>query len=191
MWIDFKNNAIFDKVLNFVKTYHWNQKRDDWTPYFDHLLNVAIMLYTKFSVNDNYYLSLAFLHDILEDTNVDHQIIIDEFGVDFYNDLLLLSHFYIKDNDKIVIPVDIYYNNLLKANYYVKLIKIADRIDNLLDMKWWKIARKIRKIEETELYVIPLAESMFEISNIPLKNLNEAIIYKKKKIEQEQLNNNV
>lgn len=170
-------NDFFDRIKNLPteeleriqcaywlsKDVHRTQTRDTGERYFNHPRRVALQLidagYTDSVV-------LALLHDAIEDTNVPFRVIIRIFGADTWKDLLLLSKAV-----SFVDPVtgqtighvkketEAYYGELMSAPKHVRLVKLADRLDNLSDMANFTPERKAKYIQETEKYVIPLAKT--------------------------------
>ncbi|MFA5132530.1 MAG: HD domain-containing protein [Candidatus Paceibacterota bacterium] len=76
--------TLVAKAIEFAKIAHGDQKYGD-KPYFQHLLEVGMavtlskMHYKH--VGDDEVICAAFLHDVLEDTEVTRKQLIEEFGV--------------------------------------------------------------------------------------------------------------
>ena len=78
-----KNNRKSDsklirKVYNYAKAHHEGQLRKSGEPYIIHPVQVAYILSTL-GLDDSTICS-ALLHDVVEDTPVTHEDIVNEFG---------------------------------------------------------------------------------------------------------------
>lgn len=117
------------KVLELAKTGHRGQFRNDGkTPYINHPIEVCRKLYdfgfTAHKMEDddvdfsefNYY-AVALMHDLLEDTNITKQQIIEVSSETIYDYIELLT--FKKDEN----------NPFAKTGY---LVRIADSYDDLL-----------------------------------------------------------
>ena len=71
-----KSTATYWKALEFAKERHAGQTRDEGTPYFEHITGVIDILRQYGKVTD-YTLTIAALHDILEDTDTTKDEIYD------------------------------------------------------------------------------------------------------------------
>jgi len=72
------NTNLILKAYNYAKEHHGDQCRKSGEPYIIHPLNVAYIL-TSLELDDE-TICAALLHDVVEDTEVTRQDIIDEFG---------------------------------------------------------------------------------------------------------------
>ena len=121
------------KALRFSADKHRNQRRKDSTqsPYINHLIDVAGLLWDVGGVHDSDTLTAAILHDTIEDTDATPEEIEALFGIEV-RDLVME----VTDD-----------NNLPKAvrkqrqvdtaphkSFKAKLIKIADKSCNLTDI---------------------------------------------------------
>jgi guanosine-3',5'-bis(diphosphate) 3'-pyrophosphohydrolase len=151
--------------------------RDGGARYFEHPREVAMLLIER-GYRDKDIVTEALLHDTIEDTNTPPQIIVNLFGHDTWEHLFLLSK---------VIPVfdpvtgqvsgvykktaEEYKHGLMSAPFSVRVVKCADRVMNLRDMKAWERERQLRYASETEELHIPLAantDAWFEAELISL-----------------------
>lgn len=108
-------------------------------PYFNHLEEVVDILGQYYSVyceeNENIF-SAAFLHDILEDTGISKETILDTFGQEVLNMVILLTDEKVNNsgrNRSQRKKIDRY--RLSKAPKEVQDIKIADLISNSISIK--------------------------------------------------------
>ncbi|MHC4142221.1 MAG: HD domain-containing protein [Planctomycetota bacterium] len=121
---------------------HKNQPRQDKrkTPYFSHPARVALTVAVKFGCTDDDILAAAFLHDVLEDTLVDYDDLLRKFNKEIADIVAALS----KD-PRLVEPEreKRYDEQLAKAGWKTKLIKLADVYDNLADSEDDEIREKM------------------------------------------------
>ena len=115
----------------FAQEKHKNQKRKDGvTPYSDHLEGVVNRL-KNLGVTDKDVLCAAWLHDIIEDTDVTFDQINERFGREVAVIVLSLS----KDQNILKKDREIQYINQLKdASFQTKIIKLCDISANLKDL---------------------------------------------------------
>lgn len=145
------------------KNAHRPQMRNDGQRYFEHPLRVV-----KILIDHNYYdtdtIAAAFLHDVVEDTYTPQSVVINLFGQTVWQYVSLLSK-----TRHVLDPLTLelfsvskkdtasYYEDISNAPKEVRLIKIADRLDNVSDIETFSNERKIKYITETEKYILPFA----------------------------------
>ena len=115
----------------FAQEKHKNQKRKDGvTPYSDHLEGVVNRL-KNLGVTDKDVLCAAWLHDIIEDTDVTFDQINERFGREVAVIVLSLT----KDQNILKKDREVQYINQLKdASFQTKIIKLCDISANLKDL---------------------------------------------------------
>ena len=124
-------NEVFLKAVSFAAKAHDGQiRKDGKTPYISHSFRTSLVLSQIFSVTNASMLAAAILHDTIEDTDNDFDDIKDSFGEQVAVWVGLLSKD--KRNPK---PVreKVYLDQLRQAPDEVKLIKLADAYDNIID----------------------------------------------------------
>jgi outer membrane lipoprotein-sorting protein len=123
---------LWHEAASMAARVHHNQKRKDKkkTPYFSHPARVALTVAVKFGCTDEKILTAAFLHDVLEDTLVDYDDLLERFGEDIAEMISKLS----KDSRLVESERERRYDQQLdEADWPAKLIKLADVYDNLAD----------------------------------------------------------
>lgn len=175
-------DAIVNKALDFATRKHEGQKRKNGEPYIVHPTRVAeIVRQVKIdSKNLNDLVAAAFLHDTIEDTDTSYKELEREFGGQVASLVMELSS----------APFAADY--LGKAQYlcghmvymttYALVVKLADRLDNILDMKGFSTEKKMRKYKET-LEIINFIEK-----NRKLTKTHEWLIHKIKTVIDKELN---
>lgn len=157
--LTFKNISIFEKAICFIKRYHWAHIRQSKEPYYVHLIYVAQIVNTMTFNQDT--IIAALLHDILENSFVNEHQISLLFGEHVTSMLKSLTVF--KDIEKNMM------NNF--SSFYIKqildtfdreviIIKLADRLHNIISLHY-KSSDKCRLIiNETTMFFIPIARAL-------------------------------
>lgn len=142
-------SIITKNVLFFAAKCHAGQFRDDGTDYIIHPIRAASIL-RQHGVKEDDILAAAYCHDILEDCPlVSAQELLDKIGVDAYNLVVELT---CPDNGNFSSKFLNLYDKCGKMSDGAKLIKLADRLDNIRDslncynlrIPLWPIKRVLR-----------------------------------------------
>lgn len=72
------NVEIINKAYNYAKDKHKDQERVSGEKYIIHPMNVAYIL-AELELDDS-TIAAALLHDVVEDTEITHEDIVNEFG---------------------------------------------------------------------------------------------------------------
>lgn len=144
MHIDIDDQLDIDAIIEFAKEKHAGQTRADGTPYINHPLRVSeIVAKYKPSSNSNILKAGAILHDVLEDTYTSYKELIDKFGLVVASLVMEVTS---SDFVSKMVGKQIYLAHKMRyMSSYALVIKLADRLDNLSDVK----ALKIEKIQKT------------------------------------------
>jgi len=119
------------KAASYAARKHSEQKRADGsTPYFAHVARVTLITRHLFNVTDQDVLTATLLHDVIEDTNTDHDEIAEIFGARVAKYVILLTKN--KMLSKKLREMD-YEQKLRRAPEAVQIAKLADAFDNLSD----------------------------------------------------------
>ncbi len=141
------NRGMAARAREFCRQAHAEQKRDDGAPYATHPEATAEIL-RSYGILDEAVLAAAYLHDVLEDTDVKEQQLLAEFGKTVTS--------IVKELTKKGLPGGRRKEKqaaLLKQAAAMspdaKLVKLADRLHNLRDMTVWEEWRQRRYAKET------------------------------------------
>ena len=105
-------------------------RRDGRTPYFSHPARVALTVAAVFGCTEETVLAAALLHDVIEDTRIDYDDLLKNFGREVADIVACLS----KDKRMIEPQREADYDRRLAAGpWQARLIKLADVYDNLAD----------------------------------------------------------
>jgi len=168
---EFEENT--DDVVKITKAFstaadlHSGQSRDgSKEPYINHALKVALILSDELKIHDVDLICAALLHDILHEGNNFEEDKLDQikkdFGENVYNIVQTLTE-HPSANENRQQTLDSYFQNLSKSPKTLRVVELADRLDNV---RFFKNAVKkdkaIRYKEETQKYVVPIAEQTDE-----------------------------
>ena len=149
------------KAYNFAAEKHKDQKRGSGEPYIIHPVNVAYIL-ADIGL-DEPTICAALLHDVVEDTEVTHEELVEIFGQEIANmvqGVTKLGNIQFATIEET--QVENYRRMFLAMGKDIRviLIKLADRLHNMRTLKYLKRDRQIENAKETlELYA-PLANRL-------------------------------
>lgn len=129
----------YAEAVLFMIEKHGSQLRKDGRPYAIHPLRVAETLRRVGGIADHDTLLAALLHDLIEDTDCSYSTIEFHFGADVADMVSALSGD--QRLPRAQRRADVI-ERARSANRAVKCVRMADRIDNLLDMKGWSDERR-------------------------------------------------
>lgn len=185
------------KARNLVKKLFSNKKRDSGELVENHPLRVmqnALNSYLATETNKEDIAITALLHDVLEDTNFSEESIKELFGEDILNNVKLLTKEFIpqsqfegiakEEKRRILRESKINYLKNIFESEIVKIVKIADRIDNLSTfeglMKRLKMNSLVNYIEESKVIYNYAKKTDAELA----EKLNEQIMRCEKLIKE-------
>ena len=157
------------QALNYARRAHAGQTRSDKTPYIAHPERVAksVMQFKK-SHNMDALMSAAYLHDTIEDTNTTKQDLEKMFGT------LVASLVQELTSDKEEIEkvggkTEYLSQKMKKMSSYALVIKLADRLDNVQDIKSAKNAAWREKYKKETLSIMNYIEKERVLSKTHMK----------------------
>jgi len=164
---------LINKAIYWARKYHGDQKRKSGEPYYSHPLEVAYMV-SEYKLKTD-VIAASILHDIVEDTEVTVKMIEGTFGQRIAEMVDRLTRDR-PDGTKLSVE-DILYNNYIKNDIEVILIKCIDRVHNMQTIKFKGLDKQEKTSIETLKNFLILSESMewAEISEqlyIMCNNLN-------------------
>ncbi len=161
--------SLIEKAYNLAKKAHANQVRKSGEPYIVHPLCVAIILADL--EMDKETIAAGLLHDVIEDTIMTEEEIIEEFGrdvallVDGVTKLEQLK-FTSENGDKTLDRLEMQAENLRKMflamarDIRVIIIKLADRLHNMRTLKYKSPESQLRIARETMEIYAPIAQRL-------------------------------
>ena len=179
MHIDINEEIDIDEVLRFARERHQGQMRSDGQEYITHPIRVSeIVAKFKPSQNANIIKAGALLHDVLEDTYTSYRELQDRFGE-------VVASLVMEVTSSTFMPKlvgkQIYLAHKMQyMSSYALIIKLADRLDNISDLKGLK-DEKIKKTFFDTIYMVNYIERK-RILTTAQSNLIDAIRLKLKDI---------
>ena len=178
-----RDNAMLRKAFVFAFKAHRNQKRKNGSLYIIHPLAVAgILADLKVDANT---LAAALLHDTIEDTAADFNMVSEKFGEAVANLVDGVTKLNLKlDNVIYNSKDDIQASNVRKMlvamsdDIRVIFIKLADRLHNMRTLKFQTPDKQIEKAQETLDIYVPFAARFgiyrvkWELEDLCLKYLH-------------------
>lgn len=146
-------------TLSYVFVKYNGLKRDNDLPYMIHPIRIALILRAYgFNEFENEDLMIAtLLHDLVEDTNLTIKEIENKFGKKVASIV-----------DESTKPKDLkkaeWLENFKNYSKEAKIIKIADRIDNLMEMENWDKKRQTSYLEQSKIIVRSCGDANQELA---------------------------
>ena len=156
------NIKLITRAYEYAKMHHEGQVRKSGEPYIIHPVEVAYIVSTL--ELDDSAICAALLHDVVEDTEVTREDIVEEFGeeiavlVDGVTKLGKIAHFLDKEEEQVE-----NYRKFFMAmakDIRVLMIKLADRLHNMRTLKHLSDDRKQAIVKETMQLYAPLANRL-------------------------------
>ena len=157
MYIEDNDTLDIDEVLEFATERHKGQVRTDGAMYITHPIRVSELVEKyKPSTNGKILKAGALLHDVLEDTYTSYRELKDRFGVVVASLVMEVTN---SDFVSKMVGKQVYLAHKMQyMSSYALVIKLADRLDNLMDMKAMPI-EKIKKTFFDTIYMINFIET--------------------------------
>ena len=173
------DSKLIMRAYEYAVGHHGDQLRKSGEPYIIHPLNVAYIL-AEIGLDDP-SICAALLHDVVEDTEVTHEDIVNEFGQEIAEmvagvtklgtmQFTTVEEMQVEDYRKMFLAMG--------KDIRVILIKLADRLHNMRTLKFLKRERQLANAKETmELYA-PLANRLglyslkWELEDLAFKYLH-------------------
>ncbi len=163
------NSSNIQRALSFAKEAHIGQYRKSGEPYIIHPIIVASFIASI--SNDETMVISALLHDVIEDTQYSRDDIERLFGesvellvegmtkIDIIRDEKLIS----SSSDKRLITSALNFRKMLIASIEdvrVLVIKLCDRLHNMLTLDALPRRKQVRISEETMVVYVPIAHRL-------------------------------
>jgi guanosine-3',5'-bis(diphosphate) 3'-pyrophosphohydrolase len=146
--------TLLEAVAFAARAHQGQLRKDAKTPYFSHPFRVSLLVRDVFGVTDYQVLTAAVLHDTVEDTTTDFDDL-EYFGLEVARWVALLS----KDKR---LPEEererAYGEALSRAPWQVRLCKLADMYDNLMDSASLKARKRSRFLRRLRFYLDALKQ---------------------------------
>ncbi|RKY93990.1 MAG: RelA/SpoT family protein [Ignavibacteriae bacterium] len=171
---------LITKAFGFAMEAHKNELRASGEPYFTHPYEVAMIIATEFPLDDITVVS-TLLHDVVEDTDFDLDLLVKEFGkevAEIVDGVTKIGGIF-KGQD--ITKAENYRKMLLSMVQDVRviLVKIADRLHNMRTLEFVGPDKQRRIAQETlEIYApfahrFGLGRVKWEFEDLAFKYLNK------------------
>ncbi|HYH03203.1 MAG TPA: HD domain-containing protein, partial [Bacillota bacterium] len=182
-----RSEADLEKVkaaCEFAALAHQGQKRESGEPYIQHPLEVAALVNDL--AMDTTSIIAALLHDVVEDTDIDNELIAKKFGpavamlVDGVTKLSRLN-FQTKQEQQMENLRKMFF--AMTQDLRVIIIKLADRLHNMRTLKYLPVERQKRVAKETIEIYAPLTHRLgmwkvkWELEDLALRFLEPEAYY--------------
>lgn len=169
--LSMKTSLVNDDKANLRKAFelanhaHRHQRRKSGEPYILHPIEVARICYQEIGLGPTAVIS-AILHDIVEDTPVTQEEILQLFGTKIskiVDGLTKLDGLYNKESNNVESPQAENFKKVLSTlveDVRVVLIKMADRLHNLRTIGSMPQHKQLKISAETSYIYIPLAHRL-------------------------------
>lgn len=163
------------EALEYAARFHTGVRKDGITKEFMHQLAIGHYLRTLPGIRQQEkVLSVAFLHDLLEDHNVPVEILKEKFGSEVVEAVVLLS----KKVDNKKKAIELYFSEI-GGNPIASIVKGGDRIHNHQTLGNVFTCKKQKEyIQETEEFILPMlrdARNNFPDQELAYENIKHAL----------------
>lgn len=134
------NKLTIDAMI-FAVHAHIDQERDGGDPFIIHPSQTAAILNQV--TNDSEIIAAGWLHDVLEDTPVSYEVLAERFGKRIADLVNEVTHETSETGEH-------YFPRL--GSLEGVMIKMADRLSNISDMKSWSDKRKKSYLHRTKFW---------------------------------------
>jgi GTP diphosphokinase / guanosine-3',5'-bis(diphosphate) 3'-diphosphatase len=174
------NEGLVTKAFEFALEAHKNDLRASGDPYFTHPYEVAMIVATEIPLDDITVIS-AFLHDVVEDTEFNLDLLSKEFGkevAEIVDGVTKISGIF---RGQEITVAENYRKMLLSMvrDVRVILVKFADRLHNMRTLEFVNPEKQRRIAQETlEIYApfanrFGLGKVKWELEDLSFKYLNK------------------
>jgi guanosine-3',5'-bis(diphosphate) 3'-pyrophosphohydrolase len=146
------------EAVSFAARAHRHQMRKDGrTPYAAHVFRVCLIVRHVFGIDDPRALMAAALHDTVEDTTTDFDDLEEAFGREVAEWATLLCKDKRHPEEE---REEAYIAQLVAAPWQVKVCKLADVFDNLLDARRLDAGHRERTARRSRRYLDALGAGL-------------------------------
>jgi guanosine-3',5'-bis(diphosphate) 3'-pyrophosphohydrolase len=164
--------SVLEAVAFAARAHRGQLRKDKQTPYASHVFRVCLVLRHVFGIDDSMALTAAALHDTIEDTTTDFEDLEQKFGPKVAEWVAILS----KDT-RLPEPEreKAYVEGLAKAPWQVKVCKLADIFDNLMDSRNSPANKRQKTFQNARRYLAGLERDLPEQAREPWKIVAELV----------------
>lgn len=163
---------LLEAVAVAARAHRHQLRKDKETPYVSHVFRVCLVTREVFGVNDRGVLMAAVLHDSIEDTTTDFDDLEEKFGADIAGWVATLS----KDKRRPEAEREqAYVEQLTRAPWQVKVAKLADIFDNLMDSIHTEPRQQAKTFKNSHRYLEALKPGLPEQAQRPWEIVSQLL----------------
>jgi len=167
-----RDSSLLEAASFAARAHRHQLRKDGQTPYAAHPFRVCLIVRHVFGIDDPEILTVALLHDTIEDTTTDYDDLVKQFGEGVARCVAALS----KDKR---LPEDerepAYMATLSAADPAVKVAKLADMFDNLSDSLHLSPEQRHRTVERSRMYLAALSNDLPEFVRRPFDLVSQRL----------------
>jgi len=150
------------KAFRFALQQHQGARRKSGEPYILHPLAVAQILVKEIGLRDPHAIAAALLHDVVEDTSTEIEVIETQFGSTVARLVEGLTKISRVESPLDSSQAETFRKILLTMadDIRVALIKLADRLHNLRTLSSLRPEKQAKILAETEFLYVPIAHRL-------------------------------
>jgi guanosine-3',5'-bis(diphosphate) 3'-pyrophosphohydrolase len=163
---------LAEAVALAARVHEGQIRKDGETPYASHVFRVCLILRHVFDIDDTHVLTAAVLHDVIEDTNTDFDDLEEKFGAEVASWVATLS------KDKRLPDAErekAYIEALAHSGWQVKVCKLADIFDNVLDSATGPREHRQRAFKRAHAYLEGLKDNLPSIARRPWELVSQLV----------------
>ena len=163
---------MLEAVAFAARAHRGQTRKDGETPYASHVFRVCLVLRHVFGIEDAQALMAAVLHDTIEDTTTDFDDLEETFGPEVARWVAALS------KDKRLPEHEreaAYVQRLAEAPWQVKLCKLADIFDNVMDSVHSRTQSQVHVFKRAHQYLDALKPNLPEEARRPWALVSELL----------------
>ncbi len=157
-----EERALVRKAFRFALQQHQGARRKSGEPYILHPLAVAQILVREIGLRDAHAIAAALLHDVVEDTSTELDVIASQFGPTVARLVEGLTKISRVEGPLDSAQAETFRKILLTMadDIRVALIKLADRLHNLRTLQSMRPDKQAKILAETEFIYVPIAHRL-------------------------------
>ncbi len=157
-----EERALVRRAFRFALQQHQGARRKSGEPYILHPLAVAQILVREIGLRDAYAIAAALLHDVVEDTSTEIEVIASQFGPIVARLVEGLTKISRVEGPLDSAQAETFRKILLTMadDIRVALIKLADRLHNLRTLESLRPEKQAKILAETEFIYVPIAHRL-------------------------------
>jgi len=166
------HRPLLEAIAFATRAHEGQLRKDGRTPYVSHVFRVCLILRQVFGIDDLQALTAAVLHDTVEDTTTDFDDLEEKFGADVARWVAALS------KDKRLPEKEreaAYVQRLAEAPWQVKVGKLADIFDNVMDSNSSRPQDRAHVYKRAHQYLDALKPSLPEQARLPWAVVSELL----------------